>query len=89
MHAVTFGLHHSAVMALLHRWFGTAQQGRAQAMYTTLGYGLGGGAGGITAGWLWAGIGPQAAFYTAALAAALGWGAVVLVRRFDYACGQR
>jgi len=89
MHAVTFGLHHSAVMALLHRWFGTAQQGRAQAMYTTLGYGLGGGAGGITAGWLWAGIGPQAAFYAAALAAALGWGAVVLVRRFDYACGQR
>ena len=85
MHAITFGLHHSAVMALLHRWFGEREQGRAQAMYVTLGYGLGGASGGVVAGWLWAGIGPQAAFFGASAAAALGFGAVALARRFDYA----
>ncbi len=88
MHAITFGLHHSAVMALLHRWFGPAQQGRAQAMYTTLGYGLGGAAGGVVAGWLWAAMGPQAAFFGAAAAAALGWVAVAMVGRFDYASSE-
>jgi PPP family 3-phenylpropionic acid transporter len=85
MHAITFGLHHSAVMALLHRWFGEREQGRAQAMYVTLGYGLGGASGGIVAGWLWAGIGPQAAFWGASVAAVLGWAAVALAGRFDYA----
>src|SRR5690606_36711348 len=46
LHAVTFGLHHSASMALLHGWFGPAQQGRAQALYVTVGYGCGGTLGG-------------------------------------------
>lgn len=87
MHAITFGLHHSAVMAMLHRWFGADQQGRAQAMYITVGYGVGGASGGIVASWLWAGIGPAAAFYGAAAAAALGWLAVALARRFDYPDG--
>ncbi|MEK9774804.1 MAG: MFS transporter [Quisquiliibacterium sp.] len=83
MHAATFGLHHSAVMSLLHRWFGQAQQGRAQAMYVTLGNGLGGGLGGIVASRLWEGFSPQMAFYGAALAALAGWVAVVVSRRFD------
>ncbi len=85
MHAVTFGVHHSAVMALLHRWFGPAEQGRAQAMYITLGYGLGGAAGGIVASRLWEHVGAAAAFQGASLAALAGWGAVALCRRFDYA----
>lgn len=85
LHAVTFGVHHSAVMALLHRWFGVAEQGRAQAMYITLGYGLGGAAGGIVASRLWQDASPSVAFYGAAAAAALGWVAVALCRRFDYA----
>ncbi len=84
LHAITFGVHHSAVMALLHRWFGAAEQGRAQAMYITLGYGLGGAAGGIVASRLWENVGPAAAFYSAAVAAALGWVAVALCRRMEY-----
>jgi len=89
MHAITFGLHHSAAMALLHRWFGADQQGRAQAMYATLGYGLGGASGGIVASWLWAEFGPPAAFQGAAAAAALGLLAVALARRFDYPDAHR
>jgi PPP family 3-phenylpropionic acid transporter len=85
MHAITFGVHHSAAMALLQRWFGAGQQGRAQALYAAIGYGLGGGSGGIVAGWMWARIEPAAAFYGAAAAAALGWAAVAACRRFEYA----
>jgi PPP family 3-phenylpropionic acid transporter len=85
MHAITFGMHHSAVMALLHRWFEPAQQARAQALYTTIGYGIGGSLGGLAASAWWQQAGPPAAFYGAAVAAALGWLAVALCQRFEYA----
>jgi PPP family 3-phenylpropionic acid transporter len=83
MHAVTFGLHHSASMALLHRWFGSARQGGAQATFTVVAYGLGGASGGWFAGWLWQTFSPQAMFYGAALAALLGFVAVRLSARLD------
>jgi PPP family 3-phenylpropionic acid transporter len=83
MHAVTFGVHHSAVMALLHRWFDAGSQGRAQALYATIGYGLGGAVGGLSAGWFWSGLGPQAAFVASAVAAGLGWLAVMACRQID------
>ena len=85
MHAVTFGVHHSAAMALLHQWFAPGEQGRAQALYATLAYGIGGSAGGLAAGWWWERIAPAWAFYCAALAAALGWLAVAACQRFEYA----
>jgi PPP family 3-phenylpropionic acid transporter len=83
MHAVTFGLHHSASMAVLHRWFGSARQGSAQATFTVVAYGLGGSSGGWFAGWLWQGFSPQAMFYGAALAAVLGYVAVRVTARLD------
>jgi PPP family 3-phenylpropionic acid transporter len=83
MHAVTFGLHHSASMALLHRWFGSARQGGAQATFTVVAYGLGGASGGWFAGWLWQGFSPQAMFYVAALAALIGYAAVMLSARLE------
>jgi len=85
LHAVTFGVHHSAVMALLHRWFEPVQQSRAQALYITLGYGLGGACGGVVASRLWEHVGPTAAFHGAAFAAALGWACVAWCRRMQYA----
>jgi PPP family 3-phenylpropionic acid transporter len=88
MHAATFGLHHSASMAVLHRWFEPAQQGRAQAAFIVVAYGLGGSVGGLTAGWLWEHLSPTAAFFGAALAGLVGWGAVILSAKLDGA-GQR
>ena len=85
LHAITFGVHHSAAMALLHRWFEPGEQGRAQALFITLGYGIGGSIGGLAAGWWWDHVAPAWAFYSAALAAALGWLAVAACRRFEYA----
>ncbi|MBU6271118.1 MAG: MFS transporter [Betaproteobacteria bacterium] len=83
MHAITFGVHHSASMALLHRWFEPAAQGRAQALYATLGYGLGGAAGSLAAGAIWAMAGPGWTFSVAGMAAALGGLAVLACQRLD------
>ncbi len=71
-HALTFGLHHSAAMGLLHRWFEPGQQGRAQAVYIVSSYGLGGSLGGLMCSQLWVHFYPAAAFLGAAAAALLG-----------------
>jgi PPP family 3-phenylpropionic acid transporter len=84
MHAITFGLHHSASMAVLHRWFEPAQQGRAQAAFIVVAYGLGGAIGGLTAGQLWERVSPSAAFFAAAAAGGIGWVAVVMAARLDF-----
>lgn len=72
LHAVTFGLHHSATQALLQRWFDPGQQARAQGLHSTIAYGLGGTLGGLGASALWIHVSPEAAFIGAGLAAALG-----------------
>jgi PPP family 3-phenylpropionic acid transporter len=72
LHAITFGLHHSASMALLHRWFGPARQARAQALFVTIGYGCGGTLGGLAMSGIWENLSPEAAFAGASLAAAAG-----------------
>jgi predicted MFS family arabinose efflux permease len=46
-------------------------------------YGLGGSSGGWLAGWLWQGYSPQAMFYGAALAALLGFVAVLFSARLE------
>jgi MFS transporter, PPP family, 3-phenylpropionic acid transporter len=71
-HAITFGLHHSSAMGLLHRWFAPKQQGRAQAIYIVASYGLGGSLGGLLCSQLWVHYYPAAAFLGAAGAALLG-----------------
>jgi MFS transporter, PPP family, 3-phenylpropionic acid transporter len=81
MHAVTFGLHHSASMAVLHGWFEPAQQARAQAAFIVVAYGLGGSCGGLAAGLLWQRVSPASAFAGAAVAALLGGLAVLLAMR--------
>jgi PPP family 3-phenylpropionic acid transporter len=86
MHAVTFGLHHSASMAVLHRWFEPAQQARAQAAFIVVAYGFGGTLGGLCSGWLWEHISPAATFHGAAVAALAGWGAVALAARLERRC---
>lgn len=72
LHAVTFGVHHSASVLLLHRWFPPEAQARAQAVNIVVCYGLGGSLGGLGAAWAWEALSPQAMFMAAALAAAAG-----------------
>ncbi|MBU3723895.1 MAG: MFS transporter [Burkholderiaceae bacterium] len=72
LHAVTFGVHHSASMALIREWFPAQAQARGQAFYTMASYGLGGSLGGIAAGWLWEAVSPEFTFIVSAAAAAIG-----------------
>jgi MFS transporter, PPP family, 3-phenylpropionic acid transporter len=72
MHAVTFGVHHSASMSLIRQWFPQQAQARGQALYTMASYGLGGSLGGIAAGWLWEAVSPEFSFVMGAAAAMVG-----------------
>ncbi|HEX7810729.1 MAG TPA: MFS transporter [Burkholderiales bacterium] len=71
MHAITFGAYHSAGVALMHHIFRGRNQARGQAIYTSLGYGLGGTLGTLMAGYVWETGGAQVTFTIAAVAALL------------------
>jgi len=71
MHAITFGAYHAAGVAAMHQIFRGRNQARGQALYTSLGYGLGGTLGTLGAGYAWESWGPQWTFTFAAVAALL------------------
>ena len=71
LHAVTFGIHHSATVAMLQRWFEPGQQARAQALYMMIGYGLGGALGVLVASQVWTAVSPAAVFLVSSGAAVL------------------
>jgi PPP family 3-phenylpropionic acid transporter len=72
-HAVTFGVHHSACMSLMHRWFAPHVQARAQALFTSVVYGVGGFLGGVACSAVWVRVSPAATFALASGAALAGW----------------
>lgn len=76
LHAATFAVHHSASILLIQKWFPGAAAGRGQALYISIGYGVGGTAGSLTAAALWTSSGPSAAFLSSSAAALIGWWAV-------------
>jgi MFS transporter, PPP family, 3-phenylpropionic acid transporter len=83
LHAVTFGVHHSASMSLIRQWFPEKAQARGQAFYTMSSYGLGGSLGGIAAGWLWDTVSPEFSFLASALVAVLGVGVSIAALRIQ------
>lgn len=88
LHAATFAAHHSASLKRLQRWFAGPLQGRGQALYTGISYGLGGTAGGLAMGWTWNALAPAHTFGLAAVAAALGAVCAVMTFRADAAAIQ-
>ena len=72
LHAATFGAFHAASVAAVHRYFTGALEGRGQAIYSSLTYGLGGATGTLIAGWTWEALGPSPSFAVSALFGALG-----------------
>jgi MFS transporter, PPP family, 3-phenylpropionic acid transporter len=83
MHAATFAVHHSAAIMTVQQWFPGAAAARGQALYVSIGYGLGGTAGSLLAAWLWSAVSPAAAFWSSSAAALLGWWAVQRARALD------
>src|SRR5258706_1810298 len=71
LHAITFGAFHSAGVAMMHQIFRGRNQARGQAIYTSLGYGLGGTLGTLMAGYSWETLGSGWTFTFAATAALL------------------
>ena len=69
LHAASFGLYHVVVIFLIHRLFTGAHQGRGQALYSSLSFGVGGAIGSLASGYLWSGVGPQAMYLLAAATA--------------------
>ena len=73
LHAFSFGVFHAVSIHLIHGFFPGSLQGRGQALYSTLGFGVGNAAGSLAAGYLWVGLGPSALFDLALAFGALGW----------------
>ena len=81
LHATTFGSFHAASVAAVHRVFPAEAHGRGQALFSSICYGGGGGAGALMAGWAWEAAGPGLAFSLSALAAVAGGFLAVRLRR--------
>lgn len=73
IHALSFGLYHSACIAFIQKHFSVNQQSRGQAVYIGGVYGIGGAVGAYVAGVLWQdGLGAMATFDFAAITALIG-----------------
>ena len=71
LHAFSFGLFHVIAMQILFKGFLPQQQGRAQAVYSTM-WGLGVAIGSLFAGYYWQSFGGSMMFYAAAVVVLLG-----------------
>jgi PPP family 3-phenylpropionic acid transporter len=72
LHALTFGAFHAACIHAVNHWFPHGCQGRGQALYSSLSFGLGGLLGGLLAGAVWDFLGGASAYLISAAVAALG-----------------
>ena len=73
LHAFSFGAFHASAIHLAHHYFPGPTQGRGQALYNSVSFGVGGAVGSLTSGLLWSSAGPTMTFAAASLMAALGW----------------
>jgi PPP family 3-phenylpropionic acid transporter len=83
LHAATFAVHHSATILMIQKWFPGAAAARGQALYASIGYGVGGTLGSLTAAALWTASGPEVVFLSGSAAALFGWWAVRRAERAD------
>lgn len=73
LHAATFGAAHVVAIHLVHDYFGSRHQGKGQALYSSLSFGLGGMLGSLYSGYLWESYGPQVVYSLAALASSIAF----------------
>jgi PPP family 3-phenylpropionic acid transporter len=80
LHAFSFGMTHAASMHFIHHYFGNKLQSQGQAIYLSVGFGVGGAIGGYGAGYFWQqGQGAELTFTLAAVAAVLSAVSLVFV----------
>jgi PPP family 3-phenylpropionic acid transporter len=73
LHAASFGLAHVVAIQLLLGYFGDQHQGKGQAFYASISFGLGGVIGSMYSGYFWDGLGATQVFNLAALASGLAF----------------
>ena len=83
LHALTFATHHTACIAMVSQHFPGRLRGRGQALFTVIGYGVGGVVGVLAGGALASRFGFQAMFHVATLLALLGTLCAWRVSRLD------
>ena len=72
MHAASYGLYHASAIHLIHRLFPGRLQGRGQALYSSISFGLGGAAGSLASGYVWEQVGDSWTYILGSLLAAIG-----------------
>ncbi|MBM3395500.1 MAG: MFS transporter [Betaproteobacteria bacterium] len=77
LHGATFGVFHAAALAAIHTRFKEGFQARGQALYTSIGFGIGGSIGGLYSGFAWEHLGPGATFGLGALCALIALGLIL------------
>ena len=83
-HAVTYGMYHAVSISLIHEYFTGDLQGRGQALYSSISFGLGGSIGSFYSGYLWEPLGGSAVFLYASLFAFLGFIISFILVKSDY-----
>ncbi len=71
LHAATFGGAHVVAIHLVHLYFGDQHQGKGQALYSSLSFGVGGVLGSLYSGYYWESLGPRFVYSVAALCCGL------------------
>jgi PPP family 3-phenylpropionic acid transporter len=76
-HASTFGIYHAVAITYIHRYFKGKNQGKGQALYSSVSFGAGGMIGSLYGGYLWDSAGSTMTFIIAAIlsfiAFAISW----------------
>ena len=73
LHAATFGSSHVAAIHLVHQYFGTRHQGKGQALYSSMSFGLGGMIGSLYSGYFWDSLGATFVYSMAAAACCIAF----------------
>lgn len=67
LHAASFGVIHAVAIHLIHKYFTGRNQGKGQALYSSVSFGAGGALGSLYSGYVWDGISPAGVYYTSAV----------------------
>lgn len=73
LHAASYGLFHAAAIELVNHYFPGRLQGRGQALYSSMSFGLGNAVGSLVSGHLWTTLSPEWIYFLAAGMALLGF----------------
>ena len=73
LHAATFGGAHVVAIHLVHLYFGGQHQGKGQALYSSLSFGLGGMLGSLYSGYYWESLGSRFVYSMAAFCCSIAF----------------